>query len=401
MQRAAIDGCHWAHQTPRLWPYSQFNQRMGLVARNGAENCPEHAQLCTRCIQFEVRLQKPSLEPILCTEPMDLVHIDYIKMEVTVGLKEKPEVKDVLVVEDHFTHYLQAYITKNHTARTTARVLYNEYFLVFGFSRRLMLDQAREFSGKVIAALCDLLGVAKIHTSPYHPQSNGAVERAHQTLWQMIGKLDPEKWRKWKLHLGSVLIAYNATRSLVMGYSPYFLMFGRRPHLPINLLFPTAMWQGSTRTIDNYVLCLYEKLKEALPIARDSTIMEAQWQKRYYDRRAGAVELQPGDKVLVKLDTFHSQRQKLKNRWSGDLHTVVKCMADGIPTYVVKNDETGKTQVLHCAWLLLWLAEYDGKPIQVNRIMISASLPGMSLETQLHGSDMPWMPSTWCSCSPD
>ena len=342
---------------------------------------------CSRCIQFEVRLQKPGLEPIICTEPMDLVHIDYIKMEVTVGLKEKPEVKDVLVVEDHFTRYLQAYVTKNHTARTTARVLYNEYFSVFGFPHRLMSDQAPEFSGKVIAALCDLLGVAKICMSPYHPQSNGAVERAHQTLRRMIGKLDPEKRHKWKSHLGSVLIAYNATRSLVMGYSPYFLMFGCRPRLPIDLLFPTAMWQGSTRTIDDYVLSLYERLKEALPIARDSAIMEARWQKRHYDRKAGAVELQPGDKVLVKLNAFRSQRRKLKNRWSGNLHTVVKCVADRIPTYVVKNNKTGKKQMLHHARLLLWLAEYDGEPIRVNCIMISASLPGMDLETQLHGSD--------------
>ena len=154
-------------------------------------------------------------------------------------------------------------------------MLYNEYFLVFGFSHRLMSDQAPEFSGKVIAALFDLLGVAKIRTSSYHPQSNGTVERAHQTLRQMIGKLDPEKRRKWKLHLGSILIAYNATRSLVMGYSPYFLMFRCRPHLPIDLLFPTAMWQGSTSTIDDYVLSLYERLKEALPVARDSAIMEA------------------------------------------------------------------------------------------------------------------------------
>ena len=91
----------------------------------------------------------------------------------------------------------------------------------------------------------------------------------------MIGKLDPEKRCKWKSHLDSVLIAYNATRSLVMGYSPYFLMFGCRPRLPIDLLFPTAVQQGSTRTIDNYVLSLYKRLKEALPIARDSAIMEA------------------------------------------------------------------------------------------------------------------------------
>ena len=87
---------------------------------------------CAHCIQFEARVQKPDLEHILCTEPMDLVHINYVK-EVTIGVKEKPDVKDVLVVEDHFTRYLQEYITKNHMGRMTARVLYNEYFSVFGF----------------------------------------------------------------------------------------------------------------------------------------------------------------------------------------------------------------------------------------------------------------------------
>ena len=175
--------------------------------------------------------------------------------------------------------------------------------------------------------------------------------------------MDPEKHHKWPLHLRSVIIVYSATRSLVMGSSPYFLMFGWRPQLPIDLLFPTAIRQESTRTIDDYVLSLYEKLKEALPIARDSAIVEAQWQKRHYDHRARAVELQPGDKVLVKLGAFRGQRQKLKNRWSGELHTVFKCVVDGIPTYVIKNDKTGRKQVLHHAQLLLWLAEYDGKPI--------------------------------------
>ena len=94
-------------------------------------------------------------------------------------------------------------------------------------------------------------------------------------LWRMIGKLDPEKHHKWASHLGSVLIAYNTIRLLVMRYSPYFLMFGHRPCLSIDLLFPTAIQQESTKTIDDYVMSLYEKLKEALPIARDSAIMEA------------------------------------------------------------------------------------------------------------------------------
>ena len=60
-----------------------------------------------------------------------------------------------------------------------------------------MSDQVPEFSGKVIATMCDLLGVSKVRTLPYHPQSNGAVKHAHQTLRRMIGKMDPEKCSKW------------------------------------------------------------------------------------------------------------------------------------------------------------------------------------------------------------
>ena len=84
-----------------------------------------------------------------------------------------------------------------------------------------------------------LLSVEKIRTTLYHPQTNGLAKRVHQTLQRMIGKLDPEKRRKWPAHIGSIIFAYNSTRSLVTGYSPYYLMFGRKPRLPIDLLFPT------------------------------------------------------------------------------------------------------------------------------------------------------------------
>ena len=109
------------------------------------------------------------------------------------GIKEKPVVKNVLVVEDHFTRYTQAYVTNNHTARTTAQVLYNKFFSVFGFPRQLMSDQASEFTGQVLSELCDLLGVTKIRTLPYHLQTNGTIESVHQTLRRMIAKMDPRE----------------------------------------------------------------------------------------------------------------------------------------------------------------------------------------------------------------
>ena len=68
------------------------------------------------------------MQPIICTEPLELVDIDYVGMEVTVATDKKPVVKNMLVVVDHFTQYVQAFVTKNHTARTTARVLYNNYW---------------------------------------------------------------------------------------------------------------------------------------------------------------------------------------------------------------------------------------------------------------------------------
>ena len=105
-QQAAIDGCHryLVHQgrdhTLSLlrerfrWP--GMAQRMMLSVRN-----------CEKCRIFEAKPQIPPMEPILCTKPLDLVHINYVSMEVTIGVKEKLVVKNVLVVKDHFTCYTQ------------------------------------------------------------------------------------------------------------------------------------------------------------------------------------------------------------------------------------------------------------------------------------------------------
>ena len=249
-RQAAIDGCHHSvgHQgcdcTLSLMKEQFWWPGMSQALLKAIANCG-------RCIQYEAKGQLPLMQPIICTEPMELVHIDYVGMKVTVATDKKPVVKNVLVVIDHFTRYVQAFMTKNHTARTMARVLYNNYFSIFGFPQRLMSDQGKEFCGKVIVAMCSLLGVEKIRTTPYHPQTNGSAERVHQTLQHMIGKLDPEKRKKWPAHIGSIIIAYNSTRSLVTGYSPYYLMFGWRSRLPIDLLFPTHRTQMLTTLLMN------------------------------------------------------------------------------------------------------------------------------------------------------
>ena len=125
--QAAIDGCHWCagHQDrdqtlslmkERFW-WPGMARALVLAISN-----------CGHCKQFKAKPQIPGMQPIICTELMELVHIDYVGTEVTVATQEKPVVKNVLVVVDHFTRYVQAFVTRNQTARMTAWVLYNKYF---------------------------------------------------------------------------------------------------------------------------------------------------------------------------------------------------------------------------------------------------------------------------------
>ena len=75
---------------------------------------------------------------------------------------------------------------------------------------------------------------------PYQLQTNGLVERSHQTIIHMIGKLGEYKKADWPSHLAEIAHAYNATHSAVTGYSPHYLMFGLRPRLPVDFFFPTV-----------------------------------------------------------------------------------------------------------------------------------------------------------------
>ena len=133
-RRVALDGCHrfMGHQG-RDRTSSLLKERFwwpGMV-----KECTLALKDCRRCIIFEAKVQTPKLAPILTTELMDLIHIDFIKMEIPADLRKKPKTKNVLVVVDHFTRFVQAYVTKDQTARTVAKILYDRYFSVFGFPR--------------------------------------------------------------------------------------------------------------------------------------------------------------------------------------------------------------------------------------------------------------------------
>ena len=85
-----------------------------------------------------------------------------------------------------FTKWLEAWAIPNQEAKTVAQKLLEEMFLCFSLPDRLHSDQGRQFEGKLIEELCKLLQVEKTHTTPYHPQEDGLVERANRTILNML-----------------------------------------------------------------------------------------------------------------------------------------------------------------------------------------------------------------------
>ena len=268
-----------------------------------------HIKKCGHCRKYKAALLVVPMKPLTCSGPGELLHVDFTSIEETVPLKEEPVIQNVLVLQDHFSKYVVAYVVKDQTAHTAAKTLRNGYFGLFGVPAYLISDHGKAFMGHIITHLCDLYGVQKLRTSPYHAQTNGQVECMNQTIIRMIRKLEEDKKACWSEHLPELLLAYNATPSTVTRYSPYYLLFGRRSRIPVDYLFPTLHDSPHQTKMEVSVVAMQKRLKEAFAVARHLTSEEAAKQCCYYDCKAGAVALQPGDVVMVHTDGFVGKRK--------------------------------------------------------------------------------------------
>ena len=172
---------------------------------------------CSCCRKYEAAPQVVPMNPLTCNGPGELLHVDFTSIEETMSLKEEPITCNVLVLQDHFSKYIVAYVVKDQTALTATETPRNGYFVLFGVPAYLVSDQGKAFTGHIITHLCDLYGVQKLRTSPYHAQTNGQVERMNQTIICMIGKLEEDRKACWSEYLPKLLLAYNATHSAVTG----------------------------------------------------------------------------------------------------------------------------------------------------------------------------------------
>ena len=196
------------------------------------------------------------------------------------------------------------------------------------------------------------MGVQKIQTSLYHLQTNGQCERFNSTLINMLGTLPKEKKSEWKDHIGTLVHAYNCTQNSATGFSPYYLMFGRQPHLPVDValgLAPCTIMEPNT---SKFIQKLRECTKWAHEKAEAFQAKEAQRHKWNYDKRSRTAALEVRDMVLVHVTAFKGHH-KMQNRWENREYVVEKWPYPNIPVYVVcPRDGEGHSWTLHRNYLL-------------------------------------------------
>lgn len=315
----------------------------------------EHVRNCGRCIRRKKAPTRAArLVNISSSVPMEFVCVDYLSLEVSKGGYE-----NILVITDHFSRYAQAIPTRNQTAQTTARVLFDNFFVHYGFPTVLHSDKGANFESKIIKNLCRITGMKKSRTTPYHPMGNGMVERFNQTLLNMLGTLTDIQKADWKAHVPTLTHAYNAAIHESTGYSPYYLMFGRHPRLAVDAFLGLPSSEiPSPKSQADYADKLKSRLTAAYDLAKEQSKKAGSRYKRYYDQRVRYSALQPGDRVLVRNVGIRG-KHKLADTWEAEAYIVKRQPMQDIPVYEVYKEQRGsrsKCRTLHRNMLLPFMA---------------------------------------------
>ena len=307
------------------------------------EDIEIHIRSCPPCLRFKTQPEKAELNPIVATRPMELVHIDYLTIEAPENSRSSKDI-NILIITDHYTRYAQAHITSSQKAHVVAKTLWEHFFVHYGFPEKILSDQGRNFESVLISELCELTQIKKLRTTPYRPEGNGSCERFNRTLISMLGTLPEEFKNKWPQHVSTLTYAYNCTRSNATGFSPYYLLYGRQPLLPIDIEYGVFTPELSEAVTYKYVQELKSRLEHAFNKANDFCEREAVRTKQRFDKTAKCSKLMPGDLVLVKRKGFVT-KHKIADKWETEPYEIISQCSDGLLFYTVTRN--GRERTLH------------------------------------------------------
>ena len=252
----------------------------------------KHIQRCYQCQRQNKQVVKyATLHFDVATFPMQFISMDLIAEFHPPTTKGK---RYALTVICMLTGYVFCIPLKTKTAEEVLQAYIDNVYTKFGGSIKILSDNGTEFKNKIFEQVAKELGVVyKLYTPPYHPASNGRIEGFHAFLKACISKhISPQL--EWDDLVPLACAAYNFIPNEHSKESPFFLMFGRDPVLPLNtLLKPKIRYMGN----DINIISL-ETMKKLYEIM--ATNLKLAWEKWDPQEQPISTKLQPGDMVLIQ-----------------------------------------------------------------------------------------------------
>ena len=302
-----------------------------------ADKC-RSCETCQRCRQHHIP-RAPMVPLPVVTEPFSRVAMDIVGPLP----RSRSGNRYVLVLCDYGTRYPEAVPLRTTDAETIAEELITIFSRV-GIPREILTDQGTNFQSQLLRELYRMLHIEALRTTPYHPETDGLVERFNQTLKSMLRKTAAQEGKDWDKLIPFVLFAY---REVPQESSPFELLYGRDVRGPLELLKDT--WCGTKQRDHNvvsYVLLMRERLDRMCLEVQEN--MQAS-QLRQKSRGARECSFQTGDQVLVLLPTTSS---KLTAQWQGPYEIIERI---GQVNYRVSMHGRRKKQaIFHVNMLQKW-----------------------------------------------
>ena len=307
-----------------------------------------HVRSCGGCQRASRNTNaRAPLQPLPCVgEPFHLVAFDLVGPIP----KSVSGFRYILTMMDMFSKYPEAIPLKKVDNEAVLEGML-EIFSRHGIPGTILTDQGSVFMSRLTKAVCQTLGIEQIRTSPYHPQSDGALERWHACLKGMLKRSEADL-KYWDRHLRYLLFAYRDTPHCVTGFSPFSLLFGREVKGPLGLVHSSWL-DGDCEAAGagEWLIALKQQMAEMSKVVSEREKLAKCKMKQVFDRTAKSKSFEVGDLVLVRKPGL---RKKLGDSWDGPYEILEKISP---LNYKIKPPGgSRRSKVLHVNMLKKWSA---------------------------------------------
>ena len=267
---------------------------------------------------------KGLLQNIQSKEPFEICGLDIVGPFT----ETKKNNKYIIVFIDLFTKWLECKAVKNIQAKTIADWLVNDIFLKHGYVKKIITDNARNFTSNLMKEMFNTTKIEHKLTTPYNPQCNGQAEKACGIVTQMLTHYIDESFTNWDEVLPKIVFGYNTSQQTSTKLTPFELLYGREAKFPIEI---TLNQNKLTQFSVDYV----QQMIEAREYVRINTIDAQERQKFLFDTNRKDITFKVGDKVALKNKLrVISQPDKFQPKYSGPFE-VTKVISDLV--YQIKD----------------------------------------------------------------